>query len=244
MIGICSIIKSYPVRPILKALDYCLDIILCQNISLRGLISKLFRHYLLRLKYKENNYSDYTEMESPPKVGQEIQRLRLERKFTLDKLAAKSGVSKSILSQIERDLSNPTLATIWRITKALESPLENVLSAKDGPFSFEKLSRNATPEVTSEDNGFRLRILGTLNTVSSVQWYEFNAEPGAEMASESHGNGSLESITLCTGNLTITIEDEIQKIYAGETLRYQTDFPHILKNEGNKDSHGFMVNLL
>ena len=183
-------------------------------------------------------------MESPPKVGQEIQRLRLEQNFTLDQLAAKSGVSKSILSQIERDRSNPTLATIWRITKALESPLENVLSTNDSKFSFEKLSSNATPEVTSEDNGFCLRILGTLNTVSSVQWYEFNAEPGAELESESHGKGSLESITLCTGNLTVTVGDDIQTICAGETLRYHTHLPHRLKNEGNKDSHGFMVNLI
>ena len=98
--------------------------------------------------------------------------------------------------------------------------------------------------MTSEDNGFRLRILGTLNTVSSVQWYEFNAEPSAELISESHGKGSLESITLCSGNLTIIIDNEIQKICTGETLRYNTDHPHILKNEGNKDAHGFMVNLL
>ena len=183
-------------------------------------------------------------MESPPKVGQEIQRLRLERNFTLDQLATKSGVSKSILSQIERDRSNPTLATIWRITKALESPLENVLSANDSTSSFEKLSRNATPEVTSEDNRFRLRILGTLKTVSSVQWYEFYAEPGAELTSESHGKGSLESITLCTGNLTVKVGDDIKTICAGETLRYNTDLPHKLKNGGKKDSHGFMVNLL
>ena len=206
-------------------------------------MSKLFRNYLLSLSHKKN-LEVYTEMESPPKVGQEIHRLRLEHNFTLDQLAAKSGVSKSILSQIERDRSNPTLATIWRITKALESPLENVLSANDDKYRFEKLSRNATPEVTSEDNRFRLRILGTLNTVSSVQWYEFNAEPGAELASESHGKGSLESITLCTGNLTVTVGDDIQTICAGETLRYQTDLPHMLKNKSNKDSHGFMVNLL
>ena len=206
-------------------------------------MSKLFRNYLLGLNYQENQ-AGYTEMESPPKVGQEIQRLRLEQNYTLDQLAAKSGVSKSILSQIERDRSNPTLATIWRITRALESPLENVLSANDGTFSFEKLSRNATPEVTNEDNGFRLRILGTLKTVSSVQWYEFNAEPDAELVSESHGKGSLESITLCIGNLTVTIGDDIQTICAGETFRYQTDLPHKLKNEGNKDTHGFMVNLL
>ena len=183
-------------------------------------------------------------MDSPPKVGQEIHRLRLERNFTLDQLATKSGVSKSILSQIERDRSNPTLATIWRIAKALESPLENVFTANEEIFYFEKLNRNATPEVTSEDNKFRLRILGTLKTVSSVQWYEFNAKPGAELSSESHGKGSLESISLCTGNLTVTVGNDLQTICAGETLRYRTELPHLLKNEGNIDSHGFMVNLL
>ena len=220
-----------------------MEVVLCQNFSLCKLNNKLFRNYLLALNYQENQ-EDYIEMESPPKVGQEIQRLRLERNFTLDQLAAKSGVSKSILSQIERDRSNPTLATIWRITKALESPLENVLSANDSTYRFEKLSRNATPEVTSEDNGFRLRILGTLNTVSSVQWYEFNAEPGAKLASESHGNGSLESVTLCSGNLTVTVGDDVQTICTGETLRYHTNLPHVLKNEGKKESHGFMVNLI
>lgn len=181
---------------------------------------------------------------APPKVGQEIQRLRLEHKLTLDELATKSGVSKSILSQIERDRSNPTLATIWRITNALESPLENVLCAKKETKRFEKLSRNGTPEVTSEDGKFRLKILGTLNTVSVLQWYEFSAEPGALLKSEAHANASLENITLCSGEITVEAGGETSCIFEGETLRYRTDITHVLKNTGNKIAHGFMVNLL
>ena len=79
-----------------------------------------------------------TILKAPPKVGSEIQRLRLKHNLTLEQLAVKSGVSKSILSQIERDLSNPTLATIWRITKALESPLEDILSVKEGKNIFKR----------------------------------------------------------------------------------------------------------
>jgi transcriptional regulator with XRE-family HTH domain len=183
-------------------------------------------------------------LEAPPKVGQEIQRLRLLNNLTLEQLASKSGVSKSILSQIERDRSNPTLATIWRITKALESQLEDVLAVKEGTKCFEKLSQNATPEVTSEDSQFRLRILGILSTVASVQWYEFTAEPGAELVSEAHGNGSIENVTLCKGNLCVIVGDETQSICTGETLRFRTDVPHRLKNEGEVVAHGFMVNLL
>ena len=189
-------------------------------------------------------HANNTTSESPPKVGQEIQRLRLQHSLTLDQLATKSGVSKSILSQIERDRSNPTLATIWRITKALESPLEEVLTAEEGTKCFEKLSQNATPVVTSEDSHFRLRILGTLNSVSTVQWYEFTAESGAELVSETHGTGSLESITLCTGHLSVIVGEETQDVCTGETLRFRTDAPHRLKNEGEEIAHGFMVNLL
>jgi len=183
-------------------------------------------------------------MEHPPKVGREIQRLRFLNNLTLDQLARKSGVSKSILSQIERDLSNPTLATIWRITKALESSLDDVFFSKEGDTFFEKLTQNATPEVTSEDGKFRLRILGTLNMVASIQWYEFNAEPGAVLDSKTHGSGSIESVTLCTGNLMIIINGEKKYLSAGETIRYRTDASHLLKNNSEGIAHGFMVNLL
>ena len=38
--------------------------------------------------------------------------------------------------------------------------------------------------------------------------------------------------------------ENVQKICPGDTLRYKTDLPHVLKNEGKKEAHGFMVNLL
>ena len=50
--------------------------------------------------------------------------------MTLDELSAKSGVSKSILSQIERDLSNPTVTTISRIAEALDEKLSDFLKSK------------------------------------------------------------------------------------------------------------------
>ena len=73
----------------------------------------------------------------PPKVGDEVHRLRRAHGLTLDELATKSGVSKAILSQIERDKSNPTLSTIWRITQALDHPLEDLLSSNkpSSPFA-------------------------------------------------------------------------------------------------------------
>lgn len=68
---------------------------------------------------------------SLPDVGQKIKALRTERKLTLDGLAKASGVSKSMLSQIERGLTNPTLATIWSLTQSLGIDISSLL-AKPG----------------------------------------------------------------------------------------------------------------
>ena len=53
-------------------------------------------------------------------LGNRLSLLRKRKNMTLDELSSKSGVSKSILSQIERDLSNPTVTTISRIADALD----------------------------------------------------------------------------------------------------------------------------
>jgi len=64
---------------------------------------------------------------TPPKVGYLLRNLRLARRLTLDELAKSSEVSKSVLSQIERDRTNPTVGTLWRLAKALGVEIEDLL---------------------------------------------------------------------------------------------------------------------
>ncbi|MBC8158087.1 MAG: helix-turn-helix transcriptional regulator, partial [Alphaproteobacteria bacterium] len=57
--------------------------------------------------------------DTPPNVGEFVRKLRRSRGLTLEDLAEGSGVSKSMLSQIERNKTNPTLATVWRLCECL-----------------------------------------------------------------------------------------------------------------------------
>ena len=57
-------------------------------------------------------------------LGKTIQRLRKAYNLSLSELAEQSGVAKSIISQIERNETNPTLATIWRLSQALDISIE------------------------------------------------------------------------------------------------------------------------
>ncbi|MEC8157577.1 MAG: XRE family transcriptional regulator, partial [SAR324 cluster bacterium] len=97
---------------------------------------------------------------------------------------------------------------------------------------------------SSTDGKFVLKILGTLGTVSTLPWYEFKAEEGGILESESHGSGSLENLTLVSGKLLVISGTESRELISGETLRFLTDSPHRLESLGPEPAHGFMVNLL
>src|SRR5258708_40225187 len=91
------------------------------------------------------------EIEAAPAFGKTIQRLRKAYNLSLSELAEQSGVAKSIISQIERNETNPTLATVWRLSQALDISIERVLGAhEDDPF-VENISRADTPVLLSED---------------------------------------------------------------------------------------------
>ena len=89
-------------------------------------------------------------------LGKTIQRLRKAYNLSLSELAEQSGVAKSIISQIERNETNPTLATIWRLSQALDVSIERVLAMRDDEPFIEKSSRADTPILVSDDGKVRL----------------------------------------------------------------------------------------
>ncbi len=111
-------------------------------------------------------------------LGKTVQRLRKAYNLSLSELSGQSGVAKSIISQIERNETNPTLATIWRLSQALDVSIERVLRAADDEPFLEKSSRGDTPILVSDDGKCRLAIIGWIKTVEWLQWYDFSADPG------------------------------------------------------------------
>jgi XRE family transcriptional regulator, regulator of sulfur utilization len=177
-------------------------------------------------------------------LGKTIQRLRKAYNLSLSELAGQSGVAKSIISQIERNETNPTLATIWRLSQALDVSIEKVLqAAEDEPF-VEKASRGDTPILVSDDGKCRLAIIGWIKTVEWLQWYDFRAEPGGLLESDPHQRGSIESLSVLEGELEVEVAGNIDFGRAGDTLRYRCDRPHIIRNPSAKPAHATMVCIL
>ena len=162
-------------------------------------------------------------------LGKTIQRLRKAYNLSLSELAEQSGVAKSIISQIERNETNPTLATIWRLSQALDVSIERVLAAGDEEPFIEKTSRADTPILVSEDGKVRLAIIGWLKTIEWLQWYEVTADPGGVLDSDPHQRGSVESLSVTEGAFEVEIGGVVQRARAGETLRYRCDRPHLVR---------------
>jgi transcriptional regulator with XRE-family HTH domain len=187
-----------------------------------------------------------TELDSGAQIvsgqlGKTVQRLRKAYNLSLSELAEQSGVAKSIISQIERNETNPTLATIWRLSQALDVSIERVLaSADDEPF-IEKLSRADTPLLVSDDGRVRLAIIGWIRTVEWMQWYDLTADPGGALDSDPHQRGSVECLSVLSGEAEVEIGGETDRAKAGETLRYRCDRPHVIRAVGREPLHATMV---
>lgn len=185
-----------------------------------------------------------TAADFSPELGKTILRLRQSYKLTLGQLADKAGVAKSIISQIERNETNPTLGTIWRLSQALDTSIEEVLRAEQRPALIEKTTSAQLPLLTSEDGKFRLRITGWSRVVDWVQIYEIEADPNGILDSEAHAPGSVESLTLYAGQVRVTSGDETFAGQAGDTLRYRCDLPHKIESLGKARVHANMVLLM
>ncbi|QTL05349.1 helix-turn-helix transcriptional regulator [Aquabacter sp. L1I39] len=177
-------------------------------------------------------------------LGKTIQRLRKAYNLSLSDLSEQSGVAKSIISQIERNETNPTLATIWRLSQALDMSVERVLASSDEAPFVEKLTRADTPILLSDDGRCRLTIIGWIKTVEWLQYYDFQAEPGGELESDPHQRGSIECLSVVSGTLEVEVGGVVEIAKAGETLRYRCDRRHVIRNVGKEPAHAFMVCLL
>lgn len=177
-------------------------------------------------------------------LGKTVQRLRKAYNLSLSELAEQSGVAKSIISQIERNETNPTLATIWRLSQALDISIERVLSSGEEEPFIDKTTRADTPILVSEDGKLRLAIVGWIKTVEWLQWYEVSAEPGGELDSEGHQRGSIESLSVTSGEFEVEVGDIVQRAKAGETLRYRCDRRHVVRCVGSEPGTALMVCIL
>ena len=181
----------------------------------------------------------------PPPIGGRLRAVRQARDLTLGEVEALCGISKSMLSQIERGKVNPTFATLWHITRSLDigigTLLGEVQSAPEAVRSYEHIKVLSTPTITTADGLCTTRILSPRRYALPFEWYEVMLKPGGQLMANAHGRGEWEHSTVVQGSCTQILGDDEVPLAEGETIRYAADQPHGLRNDSDRDCKVFLV---
>jgi transcriptional regulator with XRE-family HTH domain len=178
---------------------------------------------------------------APPRVGEQIQRLRAERRMTLDDLSRAAGVSKSMLSEIERDKANPTIAVAWRLTNALGVSLDSLFAPPKAPEAIAVSGPHEIPTLSGHEAKYQLRVWGPIELAGKFEWYELTLQPGGALVSNAHEPGTREHLTVLNGSIEIEAAGATKRLKAADTARYVADEPHAIRNAGKGEAKALLV---
>jgi len=148
--------------------------------------------------------------------------------LSLDAVAKLSGVSRSMVSQIERGESSPTIATLWNLTRALQVDFAGLLDGASEPARIETLRSAAVPTISNLGSGCRIRILSPPEEAGRHEVYELLIAAGGKLDSKAHARGAREHLSVIEGTLDITSAEATSRLSTGDTARYPADVPHAI----------------
>jgi transcriptional regulator with XRE-family HTH domain len=156
-----------------------------------------------------------------------LRAARQARGLSLDAVAKLSGVSRSMVSQIERGESSPTVATLWNLTTALQVDFAGLLDS-GARAGIEIVRESAAPVIAARGQGVRIRILSPPDQVGAHEVYDLRFDAGGVLDSSPHAKGCREHLTVIDGTLSVTAGPDAQTLSAGDTARYSADQPHAI----------------
>jgi len=173
-------------------------------------------------------------------VGENLRRLRTRNGLSLERLSRASGVSRAMLSQIELGRSVPSVAVLWKISRALEVPL-SAFTAQITGTEITVLRAHRAKLLASRNGRFTSRALFPFTGPRRVEFYEMRLAARTIEEAEPHSPGTIENLVLAQGSLDITIAGELHRLEAGDALHFVADRPHAYRNSSPIEALFYLV---
>ncbi len=172
-------------------------------------------------------------------IAKNLKSIREEKKLSLDKVSELTGVSKSMLGQIERGESNPTITTVWKIANGLKISFTALINT---PQQDTVIIKSHEIEPLIEDNG-RYRIFPHFPYKNERRFevYSVELEKGGYLSADAHREGTQEFITVFNGELTVKVNGQEYNVREGDSIRFKADKPHVYHNSGSRKARLSMV---
>lgn len=165
-------------------------------------------------------------------IAANLKRIRKSKNMSLDVLAEKTGVSKSMLGQIERGESNPTVATVAKIVDGIRISFEELIYPKQESVLI--IDNDELPLLWSEEGAYQVRPIFPYDRRRNFEAYEIKIEPGEGCGCFWRGEESCEYILVVQGVLTLETEEGTYEVSANHAVKIEAAKDHRYHNSGNR----------
>jgi transcriptional regulator with XRE-family HTH domain len=162
-------------------------------------------------------------------IASRVRAARTGRRWTLDELAARSGVSRRMLVQIEHAGANPSLATLLKLAAALDITLTDLVSEQPDDEPVAVVSGHDARTLWSTPAGSSARLIVGHGPLELWSW---TLACGDRRAGEPHRPGSLELLSVHTGTVGLDVGDHHVDVAAGDSAWFDATRPHGYANPG------------
>ncbi|AEJ40969.1 transcriptional regulator, XRE family [Sulfobacillus acidophilus TPY] len=165
-------------------------------------------------------------------VGHTLKAIRLARGLTLDQVARLTGVSKPLLSQLERGETNPTVITLWKIAQGLGVPFAQLLESLESRTDVRWETEH--PTLSDQHGRYHVTRVARLDHPTPVELYRCVLAGSTRQPAVAHGPGVTEAIWVMTGRLTVEVGDQSYQLDTNHSLVFLADRPHNYQNPSSE----------
>lgn len=158
-------------------------------------------------------------------VGRRVRDARNQRRWTLDELAGRSGVSRRMVINIEQGTMNPSIATLLRISDALGIGLPALVETDSVPLSQVTRAGDGVELWQGAGGGKAVLTVGT-HPPDVLELWNWSLGPGDLHESEAHATGTREQLLVISGKMEVRVGDTATQLGPGDAMSFRGDVPH------------------
>ncbi|MFD3534910.1 helix-turn-helix domain-containing protein [Streptomyces sp. NPDC058664] len=164
-------------------------------------------------------------------LARNLKHWRKERGLTLDALAARAGVSRGMIIQIEQARTNPSVGTTVKLADALGVSITTLLDYEQGP-QVRLVPPDQAVRMWSTSTGSHTTLLVGTEARGPLELWSWTLMPGDGSASDPHPEGTVELLHVTAGVLTLVVDGEEHLLPAGTSATFEASTAHAYRNDG------------
>lgn len=174
-------------------------------------------------------------------IGRRVKERREAAGLSLDQLSRLSGVSKAMLSQVERSRANPTVVVLLKITHGLGCSLDDLVGPGAGGPSIDVVRLGDSHAIYRSSKECTIRTLSPLGAEKNVEFYEVILAGRAALRSQPHFQRTEEYLAVSAGKVRVVSGEASVLLKKGDSAHYRADVAHAIENVSASVARVYLV---